>query len=145
MKKILFICLGNTCRSPMAVGLFEALAGENGVTGVSAGSAGLSAWPGDPASQNAVEAAREAGADISGHRARLLTQELFEEYDEIYAMTPSIYDFLKENFPDDTDKIFLLGDGIPDPWGGDLQEYRTCRDKISAALGELLCRFKEEI
>ena len=74
MDKIIFICTGNTCRSPMAEGLFRAHGGEE-KTGLTAASAGLFTQDGMPASQNAVTSAAELGADITAHRSRMLTPE----------------------------------------------------------------------
>ena len=75
MDTIIFLCTGNTCRSPMAEGLFHAHNGEE-KTGLTAASAGLYTENGLPASANAVAAAGERGADISAHRSRQLTAEM---------------------------------------------------------------------
>ena len=75
MDKIIFICTGNTCRSPMAEGLFRAHGGEE-KTGLTAASAGLFTQDGMPASQTALAAAAPRGADIPAHRPRLLTAEM---------------------------------------------------------------------
>ena len=78
---ILFVCTGNTCRSPLAAALARAY-------GVDAQSAGLSAYPGDPASSQAARVARLYGADLSGHRARQVTREMVDQADAIFVMTP---------------------------------------------------------
>jgi protein-tyrosine phosphatase len=72
MSKIVFVCSGNTCRSPMAEGIFNALSKQKGAGHFSL-SCGLSAMHGMPASYNAVAAAAEYGADISGHLSRPVT------------------------------------------------------------------------
>lgn len=86
MEQIIFICTGNTCRSPMAEGLFRAHNGEE-KTGLTAASAGLYTENGLPASANAVAAAGERGADISAHRSRQLTAEVAENAKYLVCMT----------------------------------------------------------
>ena len=86
MDKIVFICTGNTCRSPMAEGFFRALGGEE-KTGLAALSAGMYTSDGLPASGNAVTAAAELGADITSHRSRMLTPELAREAKYLVCMT----------------------------------------------------------
>lgn len=130
MDKIVFICTGNTCRSPMAEGFFRALGGEE-KTGLAALSAGMYTSDGLPASGNAVTAAAELGADITSHRSRMLTPELAREAKYLVCMTGAHYDRLCELFPDCADKIFtLLPEDISDPFGGDLATYRRSAAEI---------------
>ena len=81
MKNVYFICTGNTCRSPMAEGLFCAELEKQGLSSLcSVKSAGLAATVGAPPSDNAVSAAKKYGADISAHRSNALSQyDLSEE------------------------------------------------------------------
>ena len=130
MDKIVFICTGNTCRSPMAEGFFRALGGEE-KTGLAALSAGMYTSDGLPASGNAVTAAAELGADITSHRSRMLTPEIAREAKYLVCMTGAHYDRLCELFPDCADKIFtLLPEDISDPFGGDLATYRRSAAEI---------------
>lgn len=138
MKKILFVCTGNTCRSPMAAALMNKLLTERGVTDITAESAGIAAFDGEPASGNAIEAAREAGADLSGHRARRVTGQMLAGCEEIIALSPSHQAALAAAYPAMRGKIRVLGQGIPDPYGGDTLVYRQCRDSMLAALQKLL-------
>ena len=132
MDTIIFLCTGNTCRSPMAEGFFRAHNGEE-KTGLTAASAGLYTENGLPASANAVAAAGERGADISAHRSQQLTAEMQPwKREKIWVrVTGSHYDRLCELFPDCTDKIFtLLPEDISDPFGGDLATYRRSAAEI---------------
>lgn len=135
--KILFVCTGNTCRSPMAAALMNKLLADAHKTDSEAASAGLAATDGEPASGNAVLAAGELGADLSAHRARRVTRELLEQSDRIYTMTQSHAAMLKSAYPEFAQKTAVLGGGIPDPYGGDIQIYRRCRDSILASLKEI--------
>ena len=120
MDKIVFICTGNTCRSPMAEGFFRALGGEE-KTGLAALSAGMYTSDGLPASGTAVTAAAELGADITSHRSRMLTPELAREAKYLVCMTGAQYDNLCAAFPDCADKVFTLTPAdVSDPFGGDL-------------------------
>lgn len=122
----------------MAAALMNKLLTDSAVTDLIAESAGIAAFDGEPASDNAIQAAREAGADLSGHRARRVTDQMLSECDEIIALSPSHQTALAVAYPAMKDKIRVLGQGIPDPYGGDITVYRQCRDSILAALQKLL-------
>ena len=135
--KLLFVCTGNTCRSPMAEGIYNAKSVPLGLT--PAESAGIFAVPGDPVTPNAVTAAAAYGADISAHRARPVTAELLASCDVVFCMTPSHLAALVARFPDCAAKCRLLDEhGIPDPYGGDLACYRQTAAAISAAIDAYL-------
>lgn len=105
----------------MAEGFFRALGGEE-KTGLSADSAGLYTSDGLPASENAVTAAGELGADISAHRSKALTPELAREAKYLVCMTGSQYDNLCAALPDCADKVFTLAPGdISDPFGENMR------------------------
>lgn len=140
MRKILFVCTGNTCRSPMAEALFNKMIKDENIADVSASSAGIAAYAGSPASENAISAAGELGADLSKHKARLITHKLIDGSDEIYCMSDSHAKALKGLFPEAEKKIKVLGGGIRDPFGGDINVYRACRDQILAALKNIIKR-----
>lgn len=136
MKSILFVCTGNTCRSPMAEGIFNALAEKRGIP-VHAESCGIAAVNGDMVAENAVIASAEYGADISGHRARQITQELFDSAETVYTMTRSHADMLRGIIGGD--KICTLSDkDIPDPYGGDIDIYRATAKTIYASVSAML-------
>lgn len=138
MEQIIFICTGNTCRSPMAEGLFRHYDGE-AKTGLTAASAGLYTENGLPASANAVAAAAERGADISAHRSRQLTPEMAREAKYLVCMTASHYDRLCELFPEARDKVFtLLPEDISDPFGGDIETYRRAAAEIDTGVQSVI-------
>lgn len=139
MRQLLFVCTGNTCRSPMAAGMMAALLAEQGREDVVCVSAGTAAFSGDPPSENAVRVMQEKGIDISAHRARRISYELLGETDVIYCMSGSHRDALCAAAPFAAPKIRLISPmGISDPYGGSMDRYRRARDQIEAALRRLI-------
>lgn len=140
MDHIIFICTGNTCRSPMAEGLFRAHGGEQ-ETGLAAASAGLFTQDGLPASDNAVTAAKELGADISAHRSRVLTHDMAQSARYLVCMTGAHYDRVCELFPDCADKVFTLTQrDVSDPFGGNLETYRRAAAEIDEGVRSIIGR-----
>ncbi len=133
---ILFVCTGNTCRSPMAAALMNKIAVENNLD-VRIESAGIFAAAGQKASDNAVKAAAEMGADLSEHISKPITRELLDASDIILAMTEEHKRLLK---PEAGSKVYTLceyagTDGsVSDPYGGDLDVYRECARRLYGAL-----------
>lgn len=124
---ILFICTGNTCRSPMAAAFARS-------RGIEAESAGITAWPGSAASQKAIRAAALHGADLTGHRARQVTEEMILEVDRVFVMTGSQWEALNERFPETAAKADVLYPEIPDPYGGDDAAYERCAARLLEAM-----------
>lgn len=106
-QKILFVCTGNTCRSPMAEELFREKTGT-GDNRFQVISAGTSAGRGVPAAEEAVQALKERGLDLSEHQSRPITGELLKEADLILTMTRNHKETLLQMEPGVGDKVFTL-------------------------------------
>lgn len=129
---ILFVCTGNTCRSPMAEGYLR----SKGIDGVTVLSRGL-ASDGSPVSLNSKTAMAEVGIDIGGHISKQLTDRDINKADKIICLSPSHKAvLLSAGVP--AEKLFVLGNGISDPFGGDISVYRRCRDEIFTAVDKLI-------
>ncbi|SFS34657.1 low molecular weight protein arginine phosphatase [Marininema halotolerans] len=107
MKKVLFVCTGNTCRSPMAAAMFEKMAEEAGYD-VNVRSAGVSAFPGGTASEHAIKVLRGRGIDGTLHRSSPLTREWVEWADHIFTMTRDHRRMVVYTFPEAADKADTL-------------------------------------
>ncbi|MFH2071273.1 MAG: low molecular weight phosphatase family protein [Actinomycetota bacterium] len=134
-RRVLFVCTGNLCRSPMAEVLARArFEGE----GVVFESAGVRAVRGAPATPTAAAACREVGVSLRGHRARQLDRDLAESAARIYVMTEDHRSAVLRIAPGIEDRVALLrpdGADIADPYGAAIEVYRAARDEITAALG----------
>ena len=147
MFRVMFVCTGNTCRSPMAAGGLEVLLKNNDVKTIGVCSSGTVAASGYPATAYAIEAARIWDADISRHSSQPLTENLIEESDLIICMAPSHCREVTTMVPEAGDKTFLLknypeagcdGEGIEDPIGGSLDMYNRTFLEIGEELGRIL-------
>lgn len=139
--ELLFVCTGNTCRSPMAEALVAPLAQAAGIPAgcIRAGSAGVSASDGEPASSEAVAVMAELGIDISSHRSRRLTPELIEGADLVLAMERRHLDAVLQMAPGAAGRArSLAADGIADPYMSSVDVYRYTRDQIADALRAVL-------
>lgn len=132
---IIFVCTGNTCRSPMAEGLFKKILQEQKRENILVKSAGLSVPVSAPASQNAITVMKEQGIDLQQHRAQQLTAAMLADADRIYVMTGQQQQILQALYPQFAKKIQQLSNApISDPFGQDVQAYRTCAEQIRQAL-----------
>ena len=139
--KILFVCTGNTCRSPMAQVMAAQLFGEE----VTVISAGVMAEPNSGASANAVAVMKERQIGLTGHKAQLLTEALLESADLVLTMTTSHKAAICQGSA--VDKVYTLGEyagcnvSVSDPYGGGIEVYRACADEIY----ELLLKIRDKV
>ncbi|HSM04568.1 MAG TPA: low molecular weight protein arginine phosphatase [Longimicrobiales bacterium] len=147
--RLLFVCTGNTCRSPLAERIARREAGRRGwADEVDIRSAGIAAVPGQEASEGSLRVGEEEGLDLSDHRADLLTGELARGVDLILGMSRSHVHRAAELGADVP--VALLGDfaedrpgegpDVPDPWGGPVERYRETFRALEALVTRALDR-----
>ena len=136
--RLLFVCSGNICRSPLAHGwaIHET---EIRNLNVESDSAGTLMIEGHPAHDHTVQVCREAGFSIEEHRSKGITQTLVDWAEYILVMETHHASYIRQHFNDCDDKIMLLGSlagmmSIPDPIGKDLGSYRENRDQIQRSM-----------
>lgn len=149
VRRLLFVCTGNTCRSPLAEALARAEVEARGLEGIEVRSAGTMASDGSPASRGSVRVAREADLDLSGHASSPVTPEALAWADLVVCMAPShrmdvetldpdapvvlVTDFLPEDHP-------LHGRPVADPMGSGLDVYRETLAQLREAVKGLVDR-----
>jgi protein-tyrosine phosphatase len=145
--QVLFVCTGNTCRSPLAEGLCRKLLAERlGCTpgelperGFVVLSAGVSAMMGCRASAEAICAAERRGVDLRGHVSQPLSATLFTQADYVFALTKGHLELVAACYGQPLGQVSLLcpsGEDIADPIGGDQEVYERCAEQIEACLRE---------
>lgn len=132
--RVLFVCTGNTCRSPMAAALLSHMAERDTPPRFVASSAGLFATEGAPMSENAATALSRMGITPAPHAARRVTRALLESADLIVGLTAAHAMELTMRAPDLAERITTLPMDIADPYGGDAERYARCAEQLRLSL-----------
>lgn len=148
--RIVFVCTGNTCRSPMAEVIARDLIRTKGLENVAVESAGIAAYPGEPASPGAVQAAGEKGLDLTLHQSRPLTRETVASADLILAMTPGHVSVVEASGGNGNTHVLsdfsasedgAVQEGVPDPFGSGpevyIETFQTLERLVGAALDRI--------
>lgn len=147
--KIVFVCTGNTCRSPMAEVVFKKLLAEKlgcpinelPQKGYEILSGGLAAYDGMAASPNATIVVQKLGVSLQDHQSRYVDLELIEHSDAVLVMTKNHLDIFQDRFHDQHIPVQMLsfsGSDISDPFGGDEKIYSQCLFEIQENLKHLI-------
>jgi protein-tyrosine phosphatase len=124
VKKVLFVCTGNTCRSPMAESILKQLLRERNIKNIRVASCGLAAGEGAPMSENARKALKEIGVRPHRHKAKNVSAELLKSCNLILTMTGAHKQSLPPVKNVFTVREFTGTEDVPDPYGGTLADYR---------------------
>lgn len=151
MKKIVFICTGNICRSPMAEhymqGKIEILKKENDYL---IDSCGIYANSGEKATNNAIEAIKKYGINMQNHRSKNISEIDINDFDLVISLTKQHKETIIRLYPSTKGKIYTLKEyvdpnldykDIDDPWGYNLNIYKSCAAEIVEYVDKLIEKF----
>lgn len=138
---VLFVCTGNTCRSPLAEALAKAAAARRGISDFTVSSAGTNAWDGSPASDGALLVGMERQLDIGSHRSRKLTRDMIAAADLVLVMSAAHLEAVRQlggggkvHLIDEYATNGQASEGVNDPFGGDLDGYREAADSLARSI-----------
>lgn len=135
----------------MAEAMFKKMLEDRNISGIEVSSAGITAFPGDPASEGAVAVMAEKGIDLTGHTARHLTPDILEKAGLILTMTRSHEAYIANKIPEIAERVHTLAVyayddssalDIRDPFGSNIEEYKECAAQIYDCLERIFDRRK---
>ena len=149
VRSMLFVCLGNICRSPFAAHIASHQLAVNDAAGIRCDSAGIKTTQGGRSPGEACEVAAEYGVSLVHHRPQMLTRSLVDAFDMVVVMESSQLQELRISYPDAADRLFLLSFfevglagyeryNIPDPFSQPRTAYEACYRRIDGAVSRLI-------
>ena len=151
MPNILFVCTGNTCRSPIAAALLQERLHEVNETDWIVTSAGIRANNGEPATPYSVQLMAERGIDLSEHRSHTFDFDLIRPSALILCMEKTQVDWIKAHYPEKCGNIYMLSElsgrqiDVPDPYGGTLAVYQQMVSDLMTLIDAGLPRIIKEL
>ena len=143
---LLFVCTGNSCRSPMAEAILKQIASEKNIDGLHIHSAGTHPPVGHPPTAFTIHVMSEHSINIKKHKARLISSKMLDESNLILVMEEAHLDYIRELMPAAASKSYLLssfgergcGEEIPDPIGRNLDFYREVRNILESEIVRII-------